>query len=67
MEFKEGEDIMDLRYCLAVAASGNENLQINELGGGNDLIVLEMVVGADGELAVQSMVRLQALHQMDIT
>lgn len=58
---------MDLRYCLAVAASGGENLDVNDLGGGNDLIILELVLGEDGELTTQAMVRLQALHQMDIT
>lgn len=53
---------MDLRYCLAVAASGGENLDVNDLGGGNDLIILELVLGEDGELTTQAMVRLQALH-----
>lgn len=58
---------MELRYILAVAASGGDNMDVNDLGGGNDLIILELVPGDDDALSTQSMVRLQALHQMDIT
>ena len=38
---------MHLRYYIAVAASGGENMDINDLGGGNDLIVVELMPDED--------------------
>lgn len=40
--YKNGEDIYQTEFYIAVAASGDENLRDNLLGGGNDLIILQL-------------------------
>ncbi len=42
--YKNGEDIYQTEFYIAVAASGDENLRDNLLGGGNDLIILQLAL-----------------------
>jgi len=40
IEYKNGEDIVEVTHVIGIAASGGDNVDDNDMGGGNDLIIL---------------------------